>query len=203
MDWERIGFAVGRFIVALLEYALKFIALVAAGNAAAASPTEQDLLRNLQMDTRLAQTVTVADLVTYAYLNNPSIQSAKEAWKATVEKYRLETGYPDPQFSATYFPEPIETRLGSQSGREAQAQCGEEACSEGAGRGGEQGRRSRRIALASGEGCSMTETREYETSGTTREPNPPRRPSSRTAHSGRNGTTLRFARLRTRCAVSW
>ena len=66
------------------------------------------------MDTRLTQTVSVADLVTYAYLNNPSIQSAKEAWKATVEKYRLETGYPDPQFSATYFPEPIETRLGSQ-----------------------------------------------------------------------------------------
>jgi outer membrane protein TolC len=52
--------------------------------------------------------------VSYAYLNSPSIQSAREAWKATVEKYRLETGYPDPQFSATYFPEPIETRLGSQ-----------------------------------------------------------------------------------------
>jgi len=80
----------------------------------ASSLAEQNLLRNAQMDTRLTQTVSVADLVTYAYLNNPSILSAKEAWKATVEKYRLETGYPDPQFSATYFPEPIETRLGSQ-----------------------------------------------------------------------------------------
>ena len=67
-----------------------------------------------QLDARLTQTVTVADLVSYAYRENPSILSAKEAWKATVEKYRLETGYPDPQFSATYFPEPIETRLGSQ-----------------------------------------------------------------------------------------
>ena len=92
------------------------ILLIAAavGIVDAASLAEQNMLRNAQMDTRLTQTVAVADLVTYAYLNNPSIQSAKEAWKATVEKYRLETGYPDPQFSATYFPEPIETRLGSQ-----------------------------------------------------------------------------------------
>ena len=67
-----------------------------------------------QLDTRLTQTVTVADLVTYAYHKNPSILSAKEAWKATVEKYRLAGGYPDPQLSATYFPEPIETRLGPQ-----------------------------------------------------------------------------------------
>ncbi len=96
-------------------YWIIFLLIAAAvGNVDAASLTEQKLVRNVQMDTRLAQTVTVADLVTYAYLNNPYIQSAKEAWKATVEKYRLETGYPDPQFSATYFPEPIETRLGSQ-----------------------------------------------------------------------------------------
>ena len=86
----------------------------AAGNADAASLAEQNMLRNAQMDTRLTQTVTVADLVTYAYLNNPSILSAKEAWKATVEKYRLKTGYPDPQLSMTYFPAPIETRLGPQ-----------------------------------------------------------------------------------------
>ena len=67
-----------------------------------------------QMDERLARHVTVADLVSYAYMSNPSILAAKEAWKATVEKYRLEAGYPDPQFTATYFPEPIETRLGPQ-----------------------------------------------------------------------------------------
>ena len=66
------------------------------------------------LDERLAHKVTIADLVSYAYMNNPSILAAKEAWKATVEKYRLEAGYPDPQFTATYFPEPIETRLGPQ-----------------------------------------------------------------------------------------
>ena len=60
-----------------------------------------------QLDARLTQTVTIADLVGYAYRENPSILSAKEAWKATVEKYRLAAGYPDPQFTVTYFPEPI------------------------------------------------------------------------------------------------
>lgn len=85
-----------------------------AGGGDASSLSVQNQVATAHVDSRLTQTVTVADLATYAYLNNPSIQSAREAWKATVEKYRLETGYPDPQFSATYFPEPIETRLGSQ-----------------------------------------------------------------------------------------
>jgi outer membrane protein TolC len=42
------------------------------------------------------------------------IQMSREAWRATIEKYRLATGYPDPQVSVTYFPQPIETRLGPQ-----------------------------------------------------------------------------------------
>ena len=62
----------------------------------------------------LANKVSAADLVSYAYQNNPSILSARNAWKATVESYRVSSGYPDPQLSVTYFPEPIETRLGPQ-----------------------------------------------------------------------------------------
>jgi cobalt-zinc-cadmium efflux system outer membrane protein len=31
-----------------------------------------------------------------------------------VENYRVTTGYPDPQLMVTWFPEPIETRLGPQ-----------------------------------------------------------------------------------------
>ena len=83
-------------------------------NGEAGSLSAQNQESTAQLDTRLTQTVTVADLVTYAYRKNPSILSAKEAWKATVERYRLAGGYPDPQLSATYFPEPIETRLGPQ-----------------------------------------------------------------------------------------
>lgn len=85
---------------------------VISGEARSLSAQNQE--STTQLDVRLTQTVSVADLVTYAYRNNPSILSAKEAWKATVERYRLASGYPDPQFSATYFPEPIETRLGPQ-----------------------------------------------------------------------------------------
>ena len=87
-------------------------AFITGGSTSHLSAEEQTSTAHL--DARLKQSVTVADLVTYDYRKNPSILSAKEAWKATVENYRLEAGYPDPQFTATYFPEPIETRLGPQ-----------------------------------------------------------------------------------------
>ena len=62
----------------------------------------------------LNDTVRLADLVEQAYTRNPSIQQAREAWRATVENYRVTTGYPDPQLMVTWFPDPIETRLGPQ-----------------------------------------------------------------------------------------
>lgn len=63
---------------------------------------------------RLTGTVRLAELIDHAYVHNPSIQQAREAWRATVENYRVTTGYPDPQLMVTWFPEPIETRLGPQ-----------------------------------------------------------------------------------------
>jgi len=65
-------------------------------------------------DQRLPDTVQIADLIDHAYTHNPSIQQAREAWRATVESYRVTTGYPNPQLMVTWFPEPIETRLGPQ-----------------------------------------------------------------------------------------
>ena len=67
-----------------------------------------------ETDTRLNNPVTVEDLVGYAYQNNPRIRQVREAWRETVEQYRISTGYPDPELRLTYFPEPIETRLGPQ-----------------------------------------------------------------------------------------
>ena len=61
-----------------------------------------------------AETVRLADLIDEAYAHNPAIAQAREAWRATVESYRVTTGYPDPQLMVTWFPEPIETRLGPQ-----------------------------------------------------------------------------------------
>ncbi|HIJ56959.1 MAG TPA: TolC family protein [Deltaproteobacteria bacterium] len=66
------------------------------------------------LDARLSGTVILGDLVEYAYRNNPSIWEAREAWRATIEQYRLETAYPDPEIMMTYFPDPLETRLGPQ-----------------------------------------------------------------------------------------
>ena len=62
----------------------------------------------------LAGKVAVGDLIAYAYLNNPSTREVREGWRETVEQYRITTGYPDPEIRFTYFPEPIETRLGPQ-----------------------------------------------------------------------------------------
>ena len=63
---------------------------------------------------RIAHKVQIPDLILYAYQTNPSIRMARETWRAKVEDHRVATGLPDPQFTFTYFPEPIETRLGPQ-----------------------------------------------------------------------------------------
>ena len=73
-----------------------------------------EALSTSDLETRLTREVALADLITYAYRENPSIMMAREEWRAAVEKYRVATGYPDPQVMVTYFPEPIETRLGPQ-----------------------------------------------------------------------------------------
>lgn len=62
----------------------------------------------------LADSPRLADLIEYAYSHNPAIAQARESWRATVENYRVTTGYPEPQLMVTWFPEPIETRLGPQ-----------------------------------------------------------------------------------------
>ncbi|MGA6925991.1 MAG: TolC family protein [Desulfosarcina sp.] len=62
----------------------------------------------------LTGTLRLSDLIDQAYAHNPSILQARESWRATVENYRVTTGYPDPQLMVTWYPEPIETRLGPQ-----------------------------------------------------------------------------------------
>jgi outer membrane protein TolC len=80
-----------------------------------ALPSSPSQTRSIEdIETSLSQKATIADLITYAYKNNPSISAARKAWEATIENYRVVTGYPDPQLKFSYFPEPIETRLGPQ-----------------------------------------------------------------------------------------
>jgi outer membrane protein TolC len=63
-------------------------------------------------DDVLSHEISISKLSAYAFENNPEIHAAKQDWTATLEKYRVVTGYPDPQISVTYYPRPIETRVG-------------------------------------------------------------------------------------------
>lgn len=74
----------------------------------------QNLPSMAELERRLSQTATVQDMTAFAYNENPDIAAAREAWRAKVESYRVVTGLPDPQLTATHFPEPLQTRLGPQ-----------------------------------------------------------------------------------------
>lgn len=67
-----------------------------------------------ELEARIRQIVTVEDLLAYAKEKNPNVESARQRAKAAKEVYRIDTGFPDPQMMVTYFPSPIETRLGPQ-----------------------------------------------------------------------------------------
>lgn len=65
-------------------------------------------------DQHLAESAHIEDLIIAARDRNPSIASARAAWKASIENVRIDAALPDPQLSLTWFPAPIETRLGPQ-----------------------------------------------------------------------------------------
>jgi outer membrane protein, heavy metal efflux system len=98
----RIGHAAGALIVAMFLMAHSSMVL-------SADPAGLE-----ELEKRLVKGASAADLVAYAFQTNPSLQEARESWKAVVERHRITTAYPDPQILMTYFPTPIETRLGPQ-----------------------------------------------------------------------------------------
>ncbi|MDY7038105.1 MAG: TolC family protein, partial [Thermodesulfobacteriota bacterium] len=75
---------------------------------------QAQLLALNELETRISKEVIMGDLLSYAFQKNPGIQAAQEKWRVKVEQHRITTSYPDPQLMATYFPDPIETRLGPQ-----------------------------------------------------------------------------------------
>ncbi len=94
------------FLILLVVFAAARPAFPASVKETAASVTE--------LGRKISRSAALEDLIRFAYARNPSIQVARESWRATIEGHRVATGYPDPQLSATYFPQPIETRLGPQ-----------------------------------------------------------------------------------------
>ncbi len=102
----------GKPIVLILA-ALLFMGPLLAGQGV--SRAESPRVRDFKAaGERLGERVDMSDLVSLAWKRNPSIRAAQSEWEAAVENYRVKSGYPDPMINFTYFPEPIETRLGPQ-----------------------------------------------------------------------------------------
>lgn len=103
---NRISITASVFLAAFLVMPMKTAPVMAAD----ASPTPApDALEE-----KLSRQPKIPELAIYAFEHNPSIRAAREGWRATIEQYRVAAGYPDPQLMVTYYPEPIETRLGPQ-----------------------------------------------------------------------------------------
>ena len=49
------------------------------------------------LEQRLAQHPTLADLVSYAYHSSPLIKAARAEWRSAVERYRVDTAFEDPE----------------------------------------------------------------------------------------------------------
>jgi outer membrane protein TolC len=49
------------------------------------------------LEASLGEKAAPSDLVAVAYRSNPMIRAARAEWRGTVEKYRVDTGWPDPE----------------------------------------------------------------------------------------------------------
>ena len=59
------------------------------------------------LEARMIASPSLSDCLSYVYQTSPAVKAAKASWKAAIETYRIETGYPDPQISTTYWsPDP-------------------------------------------------------------------------------------------------
>ncbi len=93
-----------KFIIVIIMFGSLFSSISVAG-------TDADLAK---IEVSFSKEMSLSTLLDYAYHTNPSVQASKESWKIFIENYRIGKGYPDPQLMITYFPSPIETRLGPQ-----------------------------------------------------------------------------------------
>lgn len=59
---------------------------------------------------KMIEGVSLSDLIAYAYRVNPSVKAARAEWKSIVERYRIETAYPDPELAVSTYPKPLMAR---------------------------------------------------------------------------------------------
>jgi len=68
-------------------------------------PTRASLCEGAEVDmatleTKIVHGPSIADLLAYAYRNNPTIKASRAEWRAKVARYRVETAYDDPEIMA-------------------------------------------------------------------------------------------------------
>ncbi len=82
----------------LLPVLLGLLAVVASLQPSLATGDEQG-----KLESDIVRGPSLAGLTALAVRTNPSIRAAREAWRGAMEKYRVETGLPDPQLTGTYW----------------------------------------------------------------------------------------------------
>ena len=56
------------------------------------------------LEARIAGSPSLNDFLSYVYQSSPVVKAAKASWRVAIEKYRVETGYPDPLLTTMYYP---------------------------------------------------------------------------------------------------
>ena len=56
------------------------------------------------LEARIAGSPSLRDLLSLVYQASPEVKAAKASWRGSIEKYRVETGYPDPTITTIYYP---------------------------------------------------------------------------------------------------
>ncbi|MBF0100083.1 MAG: TolC family protein [Desulfobacterales bacterium] len=64
-----------------------------------------------KLEQRLNNEPNLSDLIEYAYQFSPMIKASQAAWRESLEKYRVNNAYPDPQFLVTYWPKSVANDL--------------------------------------------------------------------------------------------
>lgn len=84
----------------IASFALAVLACPPAARAASTSVGASRDLDAAVLEARIGEKAALSDLVIIAYRSNPMIRAARAEWRGAVEKYRVDTGWPDPELMA-------------------------------------------------------------------------------------------------------
>jgi outer membrane protein TolC len=90
----------GHTAARIAGYALLVLAFTSAASAADLRAGETEPADQAARIARVGEEAAVGDLVAIALHANPMIRAARSAWRVTVENYRVDTAWPDPELMA-------------------------------------------------------------------------------------------------------